>query len=130
VLAFTRVPTKNETHGNVNSPLANRACAGSTAMAYGEKPRLTSSPECVPMTGMGLRMAPPEDRTLTDAALRDHAAAADERVVFDDDRCVAAEHTADADAAGEVNVGPDLCAGSDRRPRVDHRAAPTCADTR
>ena len=31
------------------------------------------------------------------------------------------EHATDADAAGKVTVLTDLCAGTDRRPRVDHR---------
>src|SRR5262249_52999335 len=65
-----------------------------------------------------------EHRTFADArSLRHHAAAADERVVLDDDwrGLRRLEHAADADAPGQVHVGADLRARPHGRPCVDHR---------
>ena len=61
-----------------------------------------------------------------DDALREDRARADERTVLDDDgtRLRRLKHAADPDPAGEVHVGTDLGAGSDRRPRVHHRPRP------
>ncbi len=52
-----------------------------------------------------------------------------ERPVLDDHRTrlQRLEHTAYANAAGEMDVGADLCAGADRRRRVDHVRGPTQA---
>ena len=59
-------------------------------------------------------------------ALGEDAARADERSVLDDHGpCLhRLEHAADADAAGEMDVGADLSARADGRPRVDHRVRP------
>src|SRR5207253_4302827 len=54
----------------------------------------------------------------------DLAAGADEAVVLDDGGVGLErfQHTADADAAGEVHVPADLRAGTHRGPGIDHRA--------
>src|SRR5204863_2156662 len=55
-----------------------------------------------------------------------HAATSDHGVVADEHRCGLRwfQYAADADAAGEVDVGADLRARADCRPRVDHRVGP------
>src|SRR5205085_7903222 len=68
-----------------------------------------------------------DDAAFADAcALRDHRAATDHRLATDHHRrrLRGFEHAADTDAAGQVHVVADLGARTDRRPRVDHRAAP------
>src|SRR5690606_37147805 len=57
-------------------------------------------------------------------ALHDLRARADEAVVLDDGRTglQRLQHAADAGAAGDVAVFPDLGAGTDRGPGVDHGA--------
>src|SRR5262249_36236270 len=53
----------------------------------------------------------------------DDAARADKRTVFDDDwpRAWRLQHAANADAAGQVNVPPNLRPAANRGPRVNHR---------
>src|SRR5215212_6751602 len=55
--------------------------------------------------------------------LDDHCAGADEDAILDDHgpRAARLEDAADPDAAGEVDVRPDLRPGPNRRPGVDHR---------
>src|SRR6185437_1322485 len=59
-------------------------------------------------------------------ALRDLRTGADEAVVLYDDRVGLQrfQHTADADASGQVAVLADLRAASDRCPGIYHRIAP------
>src|SRR5688572_19471917 len=61
---------------------------------------------------------------LDDHALDDLRARADEAVVLDDRRIRLdrLEHAADAHAAGEVHVAPDLRARADGGPGIHHRA--------
>ena len=59
-------------------------------------------------------------------ALGDLGPGADEAVVLDDHRIglQRLQHAANADAAGQMAVGADLRAASDRRPGIHHRVAP------
>src|SRR3954452_1256707 len=69
----------------------------------------------------------PDHRLLADDhALDDHRPGAHERSVLHDHRPCAGrlQHAADPDAPGEMDVGTDLRARADRRPRVDHRVRP------
>src|SRR5512132_2289444 len=77
-----------------------------------------------------LRALPDEDAhaqhriLLDDDALDDLRAGTDETVVFDDGGVGLQrfKHTADPDAARQVDIPADLRAGTDGRPRIDHRA--------
>src|SRR4051812_3002793 len=63
---------------------------------------------------------------LDDDPLDDLAARADEAVVLDDDRLglQRLQHAADPDPAGQMAILADLSAGADRRPGINHCAAP------